>query len=120
MGQANLFHRNRHERYQPAIDRYQNEGRRLLAVLDRRLRESTWLAGPEYTIADIANWCWAQWHSRCGVSIEGLSALEHWMQAIAERPAVQRGLKVPGDARCQVTPQACRNPLEQRRAEKEA
>ncbi|CAB3754076.1 glutathione S-transferase family protein [Paraburkholderia solisilvae] len=120
MGQANLFHRNWHERYQPAIDRYQNEGRRLLTVLDRRLRESAWLAGPEYTIADIANWCWAQWHSRCGVSIEGLSALQHWMQAIEARPAVQKGMKVPGDTRCQAIPQACRTSPEPQRIVKKA
>src|SRR5271166_2701094 len=48
MGQANVFFRYWHEVYQPAIDRYQNECRRLFEVLDGRLKESEWLAGPDY------------------------------------------------------------------------
>ncbi len=60
MGQANVFSRYWHEVYQPAIDRYQNESRRLFEVLDRRLGEAPYLAGDDYTIADIANWCWVR------------------------------------------------------------
>ena len=56
MGQANVFFRYLTEKIQPAIDRYQNESRRLFEVLDRRLAESEYLAG-DYSIADIANWC---------------------------------------------------------------
>jgi glutathione S-transferase len=97
MGQANVFFRYWHETYQPAITRYQNESRRLLGVLDGRLRQSEWLAGSEYTIADIANWCWARTHEWSGVSVEGLDGLNRWMAAIASRPAAQRGIKVPHD-----------------------
>lgn len=97
MGQANVFFRYWKEKYQPAIDRYQNESRRLFTVLERRLSESHWLAGDHYTIADIANFCWVRTHKWSGVSVEGLPHVERWLAAIAERHAVQRGLKVPVD-----------------------
>jgi GSH-dependent disulfide-bond oxidoreductase len=97
MGQANVFFRYWHEVYQPAIDRYQNESRRLFAVLDGRLRESEWLGGPDYSIADIANWCWVRSHEWSGVSVEGLDGLQRWMEAIKSRPAAERGVKVPFD-----------------------
>ncbi len=70
MGQANVFFRYFPEKIQPAIDRYQNESRRLFEVLDMRLAESEWL-GDEYSIADIANWCWVRTHSWSGVSLDG-------------------------------------------------
>ncbi len=97
MGQANVFSRYWPEVYQPAIDRYQNESRRLFEVLDGRLRESEWLAGPEYTIADIANWCWVRTYAWSGVSIDGLDALKRWLDTIRARPPVQRGVAVPVD-----------------------
>ena len=94
MGQANVFFRYWHEKYQPAIDRYQNESRRLLAVLDHRLKDHEYLAG-DYSIADIANWCWARRHDWGGISIDGLDHLQRWIKQIAERPAVQRGMNAP-------------------------
>ncbi|MDE1172089.1 MAG: glutathione S-transferase N-terminal domain-containing protein [Parvibaculaceae bacterium] len=97
MGQANVFFRYWPEKYQPAIDRYQNEGRRLFTVLDGRLGESEWLAGADFTIADIANWSWVRTYFWSGVDIEGLDNLKRWMAAIEARPACQRGLKVPVD-----------------------
>jgi len=95
MGQANVFHRYWQEKIPPVIARYQNESRRLLQVLDGRLAESRYLAGDDYTIADIANWCWARTHEWSGVPVEGLDHLQRWLAAIAERPAVQRGICVP-------------------------
>jgi glutathione S-transferase len=96
MGQANVFSRYWPEVYQPAIDRYQNEGRRLFEVLQGRLKDNEFLAG-EYSIADIANWCWVRTHRWSGVSIEGLDALQRWMAAIEERPGAARGVRVPVD-----------------------
>ena len=95
MGQANVFHRYFPEKIQPAIDRYQNESRRLFEVLDRRLGESEWLAGSEFTIADIANWCWVRTYKWSGVSVEGLLGIRRWLDAIKERPACRRGIEVP-------------------------
>ena len=91
-----VFSRYWPEKYQPAIDRYQNEGRRLFEVLESRLKDNEFLAG-EYSIADIANWCWVRTHRWSGVSIEGLEALLRWMAAIEARPAAQRGVRVPVD-----------------------
>ena len=94
MGQANVFFRYFPEKLQPAIDRYQNETRRLFEVLDRRLGESEWLAD-DYSIADIANWCWVRTYKWSGVSADGLPNLRRWRDALRERPACQRGIEVP-------------------------
>ena len=94
MGQANVFFRYFPEKIQPVIDRYQNESRRLFEVLDRRLSESQWLAD-DYSIADIANWCWVRTHKWSGASIEGLENLQRWLDAMKARPACQRGIEVP-------------------------
>ncbi|HTT97574.1 MAG TPA: glutathione S-transferase N-terminal domain-containing protein [Rhizomicrobium sp.] len=94
MGQANVFFRYWHEKYQPAIDRYQNESRRLFEVLNGQLATSEYLAG-DYSIADIANYCWVRIYPWSGVSVDGLDHLQRWLNAIAERPAVQRGVAVP-------------------------
>jgi glutathione S-transferase len=96
MGQANVFFRYWPEKIQPAIDRYQHESRRLFEVLNGRLSESEYLAG-DYSIADIANWCWVRTHPWSGVSVDGLDHLQRWLDAIGERPAVQAGVKVPVD-----------------------
>ncbi len=95
MGQANVFYRYFPEKIQAAIDRYQNESRRLFEVIESRLSESEWLAGNEYSIADIANWCWIRIHGWSGVPTEGLPHLEKWMAAINDRPGAQKGLGVP-------------------------
>ena len=94
MGQANVFYRYFPEKLQPAIDRYQNEGRRLFEVLDKQLNDNEWLAG-DYSIADIANWCWVRTHKWSGVSIDGLENLERWKNAMYEQPGMQAGIKVP-------------------------
>ncbi|HEV2746729.1 MAG TPA: glutathione binding-like protein, partial [Allosphingosinicella sp.] len=94
MGQANVFSRYFPEKIPAAIDRYLRESRRLFEVLDRHLADHEWLAG-DYSIADIANWSWAHIYEWPGVDIAGLDHLKRWMDAIAARPAVQRGLAVP-------------------------
>ena len=94
MGQANVFFRYFPEKIQPAIDRYQNECRRLFEVLDRRLGENEWL-GSEYSIADIANWCWVRTYKWSGVSLDGLTHVRRWLDTMKERPACRRGVGVP-------------------------
>ena len=95
MGQANVFFRYFPEKIPAAIERYQNESRRLIEVLDGRLSQSEWLGGNEFTIADIANWCWARTYKWSGVSIEGLTNVRRWFDVIKERPACRRGVEVP-------------------------
>ena len=96
MGQANVFYRYFPEKIQPAIDRYQSEGRRLFEVLDGHLKHNEYLAG-DYSIADMANWAWVRTHNWSGISIEGLDNLSRWIGSIVERPGAQRGVKVPVD-----------------------
>ncbi|MGK0374274.1 MAG: glutathione S-transferase [Arenicella sp.] len=96
MGQANVFHRYFPEKIQPAIDRYQNECRRLFTVLDTHLADKQWLAG-DYSIADIANWCWVRTYKWSGVSIDGLGNLERWMLSMRDQPGMQAGIVVPFD-----------------------
>src|SRR5215831_6232764 len=94
MGQANVFFRYAPEKIPFAIDRYHRECRRLFEVLDKQLASHTYLAG-EYSIADIANWSWVHTHNWSGVEIDGLDHLKRWLDAVGERPAVQRGRLVP-------------------------
>ncbi|MBF7729061.1 glutathione S-transferase N-terminal domain-containing protein [Pseudomonas sp. N040] len=97
MGQANAFYRYMPEKIQPAIERFQNETRRLLMVLDGQLRDHEYLAG-DYSIADIANWTWARLHQVPGVEAADLIHLQRWIAAIGARPAVQRGLLQPASS----------------------
>jgi len=94
MGQANVFFRYFPEKIEAAINRYQNEGRRLFEVLDTRLGQSEWLAD-DYSIADIANWCWVRTYKWSGISRDGLENLDRWMNVMKEKPGLQRGVRVP-------------------------
>jgi GST-like protein len=97
MGQANVFFRYWPDKIQPVIDRYQHESRRLFEVLNGRLAESEFLAG-EYSVADIANFCWVRTHPWSGVPVDGLDHLQRWLNVIQERPGVQRGVAMPMSA----------------------
>ncbi|TPE64002.1 glutathione S-transferase [Sandaracinobacter neustonicus] len=94
MGQANVFYRYFPERIQPAIDRYHGEVKRLFGVLDRHLADHEWLAD-DYSIADIANWCWTRTARWSGVDPEPYEHITRWHRAIAARPAAMRGIAVP-------------------------
>jgi len=94
MGQANVFHRYLEEKIPIAIDRYQNEVRRLFTVLNGRLEDREYLVD-NYSIADMANWCWVRTYEWSGVSIEGLDNLIRWKNSIEARPAARRGVEVP-------------------------
>jgi len=94
MGQANVFFRYFPEKLQPAIDRYQNECRRLYEVLEGQLDGRDYLCD-EYSIADIANWCWVRTYEWSGIDIEGLDNLRAWIDRLAARGACQRGIVVP-------------------------
>ena len=94
MGQANVFYRYFPEKIQPAIDRYQNESRRLFEVLDVALKDNEWLAD-DFSIADIANWCWVRTYRWSGVSRDRLENLDRWLNQMKERPACGRGVDVP-------------------------
>jgi len=94
MGQANVFHRYFPEKIPAAIDRYQNETRRLFEVLDVQLGRSEWLAD-DYSIADIANWCWVRTYKWSGVSRDGLPNLDRWLGVMKHKPGLRRGIEIP-------------------------
>ena len=94
MGQANVFYRYLPEKIPVAIDRYQNEGRRLFEVLDNHLANNEWLAD-DYSIADIANWCWVRTYKWSGISRDGLENLDRWLYVMKEIPAMRKGVEVP-------------------------
>jgi glutathione S-transferase len=98
MGQANVFFRYFPEKIPAAIDRYQNECRRLFEVLDRRLSESEWF-GDDYSIADIANWCWVRTYKWSGVSRDGLENLDRWLNAMKVKPGLQKGITIPVESK---------------------
>jgi len=95
MGQANVFLRYAPEKIPYAIDRYQREVLRLFGVLEGQLALHEYIAGNDYSIADIAHWCWIHGHDWSGVSLEGLPHLAKWVERVAARPAVKRGRAVP-------------------------
>jgi GST-like protein len=94
-GQAHHFLRAAKEQVPYAIDRYIKEKDRLYGVLERRLGEVEYLAG-EYSIADIATYPWVarfDWHQ---TNLDDYPNVKRWFLAIANRPAVQKGMAVPG------------------------
>jgi len=96
LGQAAHFRAYAPEKIPYAIDRYTNEAKRLFGVLDRRLGEAPYLAGEEYTIADIANLPWLLGYDRLGIDVaKEYPHLERWMKKLRERTAVQKGLATP-------------------------
>jgi GST-like protein len=84
-----------------AIDRFAMEAKRQLDVLDKRLADNAYLAGSDYTIADIAVWPWygnlvrgELYGASTFLQVEDYTHLQRWAKAIAERPAVKRGRMV--------------------------
>ncbi|GAB7259185.1 MULTISPECIES: GSH-dependent disulfide bond oxidoreductase [Dickeya] len=77
-----------------AIDRYQKETERLYGVLNKQLSEHTWLAGNEYSIADIATYPWVVSHERQRIDLDDFPAVKGWFERIRERPATERAYQL--------------------------
>jgi len=73
-----------------AIERYTNEVRRLLGVLDRRLAGRAFIAGDEYSIADMACYPWINPYSKAPLDLTPFAEVRRWHEAVAARPATQR------------------------------
>jgi len=97
MGQANHFVHYAPERIAYGMERYTKETERLFGVMERRLADRDYLAG-EYSIADMAAFPWARLHDRLNIDAAHFPRVAAWLARIAERPAVQRGLKVGKDS----------------------
>jgi len=94
LGQAHHFRVYAPERIEYAVNRYTNEARRLYGVMNKRLAQSKYIAGPEYTIADMAIFPWLRSWKNQGIDWNEHPHLKGWFDEIAARPAVQRGVEV--------------------------
>lgn len=99
LGQAHHFRIYAPEKIDYAYDRYTNEAKRLYGVIDRQLSQHAYLAGEDYTIADIAVYAWARSAANQGIDWTEFPHAKLWFDTISERPAVQRGVKVLADLR---------------------
>jgi GSH-dependent disulfide-bond oxidoreductase len=111
LGQNHHFRTYAPEKLTYAIDRYTNEAKRLYGVIDRRLAQSPWLGGKEYSIADIATFPWLRSWERQGIVLEDYPHLKRWFDLIAARPAVQRGVQVLAELRKPITDDKAREVL---------
>lgn len=98
LGQAHHFRIYAPEKVEYAIKRYTNEARRLYGVMDRRLAVAAYFAG-EYSVADMAIFPWTRSHANQGIELAEFPNVQRWFNAVAARPAVQRGLAVLADRR---------------------
>ncbi len=99
LGQAHHFRIYAPQKIEYAINRYTNEAKRLYNVIDKRLSQSRYLGGPEYSIADIATFPWLRSWENQGIVLDEYPHLKAWFEQIAARPAVQRGVKVLAELR---------------------
>jgi GSH-dependent disulfide-bond oxidoreductase len=111
LGQAHHFRIYAPEKIPYAIDRYSNEAKRLYGVMDRRLAKSKYIAGPTYTIADIAIFPWLRSWKNQGIDWNDYTHLKGWFDEIAGRPAVQRGVQVLADLHKPITDDKSREVL---------
>ncbi|MGE0723476.1 MAG: glutathione S-transferase N-terminal domain-containing protein [Alphaproteobacteria bacterium] len=100
-GQRGHFRNYAPEKIGYALDRYSNEAKRICGVMDRRLGEAKWLAGDEYTIADMACYPWLVSFRNGEGPVHEFANLSRWMETIGARPATERGMKVLADRRRQ-------------------
>jgi GST-like protein len=101
------------EKYPFGIERYTKETERLFGVLNQRLLGREWLAGDDYSVADIAAYTWAAPYSLFGLDLDQYPEVERWLEAIASRPATERAYAIAKE----MNPQA---PQPVRRAQREA
>lgn len=96
LGQAHHFLRFAPEDVPYAKKRYSAETRRIYGVLDRQLAAHEWLAADQYTVADIATYPWVARHEWQQLELADFPHVKRWFDAVGARPAVVRGMAVPG------------------------
>jgi GSH-dependent disulfide-bond oxidoreductase len=99
-GQLGFFAIRADEKSALAIQRFTDDSQRILAVVERRLMQSAYLAGDNFSIADIAAYPWmfaakTFLGSVLGESMEGMPSVNRWLNAVGGREAVKRGMAVP-------------------------
>ena len=111
LGQAHHFRIYAPEKIEYAVNRYTNEAKRLYCVMDKQLGKTQYLASDEYTIADIASFPWTRSWQNQGIELAEFPNVKRWHEAIAARPAVQRGVEVLASARRALTDDKARDIL---------
>src|SRR5437016_1829543 len=103
LGQAHHFRIYAPEQIECAVKRYTNEAHRLYSVIDKQLSQHAYLAGNEYTIADIATFPWLRSWKNQGIELSEFPYLLEWFNGISERPAVKRGVELLASLRKPLT-----------------
>jgi GST-like protein len=99
LGQAHHFRIYAPEKVEYAVNRYTNEAKRLYGVIDKQVAKHGYLAGDEYTIADIATFPWLRSWKNQGIDFDDYPNAKRWFDEISERPAVKRGVEVLSNLR---------------------
>jgi GST-like protein len=99
LGQAHHFRIYAPEKIEYAVNRYSNEAKRLYGVMDKQLGVTRFLAGNDYSIADIATFPWTRSWKNQGIELDEFPNVKRWFDEIASRPAVIRGVEVLASAR---------------------
>ena len=111
LGQTHHFRIYAPEKIEYAVNRYTNEAKRLYGVMDKQLGKTQYLASDDYTIADIASFPWTRSWQNQGIELADFPNVKRWHEAIAARPAVQRGVEVLASARRALTDDKARDIL---------
>ena len=111
IGQTHHFRQYAPEKIDYAINRYTNETKRLYGVMDTQLAISKFIACNQYTVADIAIFPWLRNWANHGIDWADYPHLKRWYDAIAARPAVDRGVKVLAELRKPITTDKAREVL---------
>ncbi len=111
LGQTHHFRVYAPQPIEYAINRYTNETRRLYGVMDTQLGKTAYLAGNDYTIADIASFPWTRSWKNQGIELDDFPNVKRWHEAIAARPAVIRGVEVLTSMRKELTDDKAREIL---------
>ena len=111
LGQAHHFRIYAPEKIEYAVNRYTNEAKRLYGVMDKQLATRRFIAGNQYSVADIAIFPWLRSWKNQGIDWADYPHLKDWFDRISARPAVQRGVSVLADARQPLTDDKARQAL---------
>jgi len=111
LGQNHHFRIYAPEKIEYAINRYTNEAKRLYGVLDQQLSKHPFIAGKEYSIADMAIFPWTRNWKNQGIEIDEFPHFKKWFEKISARPAVRRGLEVLTNLRKPLTDDKARDLL---------
>ena len=94
-GQAHHFMFNPSEVVPYAQERYHKEAKRLYKVMNTQMQDNRYLAGDDYTVADIATFPWVDRFRRHQVDLAEFPNVKRWHEELWERPAVKKGMEVP-------------------------